>query len=289
MLCFYTLQLLLRPPPLGDGEAPVKSYRVYRNGRVIGTTGESQSGAQLVTWHAEDMLKMLRNHMICWVIWCYLLWIIFFLSLDVFYHETSNHEHAQDISTVIGKQNFRALRSGIPDLTRNLSWNLRESSSCNTHVLRKCQYEDINLFAFTDYEYSVSVPWRECHVSCQKLFDAISAMKQRSTRLFTPFIQVPCSTEICQVQLMVPWWSPFQALNRQDVAGPLSEAVNVKTKLPGLPSAPRTTALCLGINELYKLYTFLDNFYFVYVCYIWFCTFLNFVRFENKWHQNTTW
>lgn len=84
------VRLLWEPPALGDGEAPVKSYRVYRNGRVIGTT------------------------------------------------ETA-----------------------------------------------KCQYEDINLFAFTDYEYSVS------------------------------------------------------ALNRQEVAGPLSDAVNVKTKLPGLPSAPR--------------------------------------------------
>lgn len=84
------VRLIWEPPVLGDGEAPVKSYRVYRNGRVIGTT------------------------------------------------ETT-----------------------------------------------KCQYQDINLFAFTDYEYSVS------------------------------------------------------ALNRQDVAGPLSDAVNVKTKLPGLPSAPR--------------------------------------------------
>ena len=35
----------LRPPVLGDGEAPVKSYRVYRNGRVIGTT-ETTSASQ---------------------------------------------------------------------------------------------------------------------------------------------------------------------------------------------------------------------------------------------------
>ncbi|CAJ1372865.1 unnamed protein product [Effrenium voratum] len=83
------VRLSWEPPKLGDGEAPVKGYRIFRNGRIIGS---------------------------------------------------------QSLS---------------------------------------CEYEDINLFAFTDYEYSVS------------------------------------------------------AINRQDVAGPLSEAVNVKTQLPGLPSAPR--------------------------------------------------
>jgi len=84
------VQLLWEPPALADGEAPVKSYRIFRNGRLIGQT------------------------------------------------ETTS-----------------------------------------------CYFLDINLFAFTDYEYSVA------------------------------------------------------AVNGQDVAGPLSDAASVKTKLPGLPTAPR--------------------------------------------------
>ena len=41
-------------------------------------------------------------------------------------------------------------------------------------VLRKCQYEDINLFAFTDYEYSVSVRshGRRCPV-CMSQFHSL--------------------------------------------------------------------------------------------------------------------
>ncbi|CAE7658998.1 unc-22, partial [Symbiodinium necroappetens] len=84
------VQLLWEPPALADGEAPVKCYRIFRNGRLIGQT------------------------------------------------ETTS-----------------------------------------------CYFLDINLFAFTDYEYSVA------------------------------------------------------AVNGQDVAGPLSDAASVKTKLPGLPTAPR--------------------------------------------------
>lgn len=44
MACFRALSCgimilwRLRPPMHGEGEAPVKSYRVYRNGRAIGTT-----------------------------------------------------------------------------------------------------------------------------------------------------------------------------------------------------------------------------------------------------------
>eukprot|EP00438_Fugacium_kawagutii_P006585 Skav203059 [mRNA] locus=scaffold4669:56615:69591:- [translate_table: standard] len=101
------VRLSWEPPPLGDGEAPVKSYRVYRNGRVIGTTGETASGSP-----AQHLVQLKEN--------------------------------AEDAKT-------------------------------------------------------------------------------------------------------------NHALNRQDVAGPLSEAVNVKTKLPGLPSAPRPTAFGLEKDDLGNL------------------------------------